>query len=343
MNFEFLVPQSIEEVHVEVSNLCNAACPMCNRNNNGYGLTNNPGWGTWNKGDENLVFSNELPNLKKVYFCGTHGDPLTYSFLLDAIRLCKLKNISVEIFTNGSLRPLSWWHKLTSLLTINDKIVFGIDGIETNHLYRQNTNIDKILERVKLCTSKGLNVQWDFLVFKHNEHELELCKKISKELGVKNFRIRKTARFSTDRVEVRNKNNEVTHYLEPPINKNLRHPDYKVIQNLYFFKPDQYKITCLYKESKKIYVNSRLEVFPCCYISDLNEKLKINLDQSQLYVPIDKMSLKSNSWNAILNLPFYKEELVKSFYSSNTIRRCIFTCGVINRESNQNEAIDINE
>lgn len=342
INFEFLNPISIEEIHVEVSNLCNAACPMCARNNNGYALTNNPGWGTWNPEDEKLVFSDELPNLKKVYFCGTHGDPLTLSFLPDVIKFCKQKNLTVEIFTNGSLRSIEWWSKLIEHLRHPDKIIFGIDGVETNHLYRQNTNIDVILERVKLCTDQKLNVQWDFLAFKHNEHELETCKKIAEELGVTNFRIRKTARFSKDKIEVRNKNNVITHYLEPPTNDALKHPNYHVIQNLYSNKPENYNINCLYKESKKIYVNSRLDVFPCCYISDLNEKMKLNLNYDQLKVPIEFMNLKKFSWKQILSLPFYQKELVKSFYSDNTIRRCIFTCGVVNRESNQNEVIDKN-
>lgn len=343
MEFNFLTSESIEEIHVEVSNLCNASCPMCARNNNGYGLTENPGWGHWQVGDELLVFSDNLPNLKRVFFCGTHGDPITLPNLPEVVNYCKQKNLKVEIFTNGSLRSLDWWNRLLDKMDANDKIVFGIDGIETHHLYRQNTDIKKILERLKLAVKKGIIVQWDFLVFKHNEHELETCRNLAKELGVAKFRLRKTARFSNDKMEVRNSNNEVTHFLEPPVDKSLRHSDFKIIKNLYKSLPENYNISCIYKESKKIYVNSRLEVFPCCYISDNNEKLKLNTDNSQLHVPIDQMSLKNKSWTDILNIPFYREELLKSFQSSNTIRRCIFTCGIVDRETNQNKVIDVNE
>ena len=340
MDLKFLTVDSIEEIHVEVTNLCNAACPMCARNRNGHGLTDNPGWGHWVEGDELTVFSKDLINLKKVYFCGTHGDPIAYPFLLAAVKYCKERNLQVEIFTNGSLRSSDWWNKLLACLDKDDKIVFGIDGIETNHLYRQNTDIKKILNNVKLAVSSGIIVQWDFLAFKHNEHELEKCKDIAKELGVKKFRIRKTARFFNSKFEVKNSNNETAYYLEPPTDTSLRHPDFKKIKELYSSLPNEYNITCLYKEAKKIYINSRLEVFPCCYISDVNERMQLNIDKKILQVPLAEMSLRNKSWSDILSIPFYKEELLKSFKSNNTIPRCIFTCGVVNRETNQNTIVE---
>ena len=343
MDLKFLTVDSIEEIHVEVTNLCNAACPMCARNRNGYGLTDNPGWGHWHSGDEHLVFSKELTNLKTVSFCGTHGDPLAHPFLPDVVKLCKERGLQVVIFTNGSLRSSSWWNKLLAYLDKDDKIVFGIDGIETNHLYRRNTDIKKILNNVKLAVDSRIIVQWDFLAFKHNEHELEKCKDTAKELGVKKFRIRKTARFSDNKFEVKNSNNETAYYLEPPTDTSLRHPDFEKIKELYSSIPTEYNITCLYKEAKKIYINSRLEVFPCCYISDVNEKMQLNIDETVLQVPLADMSLRNKSWSDILSIPFYKEELLKSFKSNNTLKRCIFTCGVVDRETNQNMIVKQHE
>lgn len=343
MDLKFLTVDSIEEIHVEVTNLCNAACPMCARNRNGYGLTDNPGWGHWHSGDEHLVFPKELTNLKKVSFCGTHGDPIAYPFLPDVVKLCKERGLQVIIFTNGSLRSSHWWNKLLAYLDKHDRIVFGIDGIETNHLYRQNTDIKKILSNVELAVSSGIAVGWDFLAFKHNEHELEKCKALANKLGVTQFRIRKTARFNNNKFAVKNKDNQIIHYLEPPVDESLRHPDFEKIKLLYSSLPDNYNITCLYKEAKKIYINSRLEVFPCCYISDVNEKMQLNIDQKMLQVPLAEMSLRNKSWSDILSIPFYKEELLKSFTTNNTIKRCIFTCGVVDREANQNTIVKLNE
>lgn len=342
LNLQFLSTDTIEEMHVEITNICNAACPMCGRNNGGAGLSPNPGWGSWHDGDELLVFNKCLPKLKKVFFCGTHGDPIAHPKFLDIVKHCKSLGMHVEIFTNGSLKSINWWKEFANVLGTSDKVVFGIDGIETNHLYRQNTQIEKVLKHLQICANGNPITQWDFLAFKHNEHEINLCQKLAKEYGVDKFRIRKTARFGRgNQFPVLNNSGEITHYLEPPVNEELQHPNIKVIQQIFKKLPDAYKINCLYQEAKKIYVNSRLEVFPCCYISDENERLFLNNNAETVQVPIDHMNLRNSSWNSILNLEFYKEQLVKSFTNNNTLKRCIATCGIIAREQNQNQQVII--
>lgn len=335
MSYQFLSIDSIEQLHIEITNKCNAACPMCARNNNGFGLNPSMVLSDWEEGDATLVFSHELKNLKRVFFCGTHGDPIASSQLITAIKKCKERNLSVEIFTNGSLRSTTWWEELTKLLTEKDMIVFGIDGLETNHLYRQNTNIDKILHNLEICCKGVVKTQWDFLVFEHNEHELEKCKIKSLELGVDNFRIKKTARFKLDTFEVRNTENKITHYLKPPKNPLYKHPDFAIMQQISKKLPDQYNIECMYQAAKKMYVNSKLEVYPCCYIGDNRENGKINNILSELFVPFKDMNLRTKTWGEILSNDFFSNELVNSFDQPNRISRCVKTCGVVKREANQ--------
>ena len=335
----YLALEDVRELHVEITNICNAACPMCARNDFGYGVSPNPGLTGWKVGDAELAFSTDLPNLEKVYFCGTHGDPLASDYLYDAVAVCKSRGLQVEVFTNGSLRPESWWRGFTELLDQNDVIVFGVDGIETNHLYRQNTNIDRILHNMKICCESAASVQWDFLAFKHNEHELEECRSMAKQLGVKKFRIRKTARWHMNGGKpfpVRNKAGEVTHHLEKPNDPDLVHPDAQRIVDIRKKDQVEYKISCIYKNASKIYINCRLQVFPCCYISSDNEQLWLNADASKLQVPLDDFSLRDRSWHDILQHPFYTRELLDSFTNGKALRRCINTCGVVQYEANQN-------
>lgn len=313
---------------------------MCARNDHGSGVSPNPGLGSWLDSDVKLAFSTDLPNLNKVYFCGTHGDPLASDCLFECIRYCKSRNVDIEIFTNGSLRSAKWWNDLVSMLTPNDKIVFGVDGIKTNHLYRQNTNIDKILSNMEICCNSPVTVQWDFLAFRHNEHELDECRDVAKRLGVDRFRIRKTARWNMsqgNRYPVKNANGDITHYLEPPINPDLVHPDIDKITDMAHKPLDGYKIECIYREARKMYINSRMEVFPCCYISSDNEELRINRKSDSLHVPFNEFNLREKTWREIFDHRFYKDDLVNSFTGTNTITRCIKTCGLIKRESNQNE------
>jgi hypothetical protein len=315
---------------------------MCARNDNGYGVTVEGRH--WAPDDHEIVFSSDLENLAKVYFCGSHGDPLTHPHLLSVLNYCKNRDIQIEIFTNGSLRSVSWWRDLVDTLSENDRIIFGIDGIETNHLYRQNTDIDKILERLSICCKSQVKTQWDFIPFKHNEHELNQCREIAKSMSVDEFRLRKTARFKHDNHSVRNPvTGIVTHRLEPPTDISLRHPDFDQLKILSTMPlPTDYNINCIYKNNNRMYVNSRLQVLPCSYIgSDLESGKTIRPDQLQ--IPVDELNLKQNTWMEILAGNFYKNNLVESFTDTNTIGRCIHTCGVVNRILNQNQVIKIDQ
>ena len=356
----YITPETIEELHVETTNKCNAACPMCDRNIHGGPDRPGRGLSEWTLEDIDKVFTG-LPNLKFVYFCGTHGEPLSSKYIFEAIHAAKKTGARIEMFTNGSLKTIDWWKRLVGILDKHDRITFGVDGLETNHLYRQNTDINKILERMQICCDAEVNVRWDFLVFKHNEYEMETCKEKAKQMGVSYFRFRRTARFDkADSFPVFDKNFKVTHYLEQPDNEEWRHPETKDMQlmleeltlvgkrglNMTDFEwrdmslPDNWKINCMYQEAKKIYVNNRLEVFPCCYISDEYETYK-TLANGQLVYPMGELTLRDKNWQEILDHKYFAEELVNSWDKQNVPLRCIRTCSKVKREEGQNVLVKI--
>jgi hypothetical protein len=104
--------------------------------------------------------------------------------------------------------------------------------------------------------------------------------------------------------------------------------------------PSNYQIKCVYKEAGQIYVNTKLEVFPCCYISDEKERGRLNRNVSQVHMPISELNLKNKTWTEIFDHPFYKQKIVESFGSSDRLDRCVFTCGVVEREKNQNQIVE---
>ena len=66
---------------------------------------------------------------------------------------------------------------LASIMRKPDKVIFAIDGLEdTNHLYRVNTNFNKIMENAKAFINAGGIARWDFIAFAHNEHQIEEAK-----------------------------------------------------------------------------------------------------------------------------------------------------------------------
>lgn len=359
----FIEVDNIEELHVEITNNCNARCPMCARNIFGGNIAPGLELTEWSENDVDLVFSKNLKKLKKVYFCGSHGDPLAAKHLFEIIKKVKKLNLQIEIFTNGSLKTKEWWEIFLDLLDEKDLMVFGVDGLETNHLYRQNTDIKKILTHMSLACQSKAKVRWEFLAFKHNEHEIDICRKKANEIGVDEFVIKRTPRFDlTTKFPVLDNNFEITHYLEPPINPDHIHPGLKQMSAFYKnqlndndivkraqeraeFKSMQYytynnsldyKIDCLYKKKQKLYVNSRLDVFPCSFISDQYEGYKF-LSDNELKYPSGELNLKEKSWMEILNHPYYTDDLIKSWKDTNTPVRCIRICGLANRVMDQKE------
>jgi hypothetical protein len=106
-------------------------------------------------------------------------------------------NIMLGIHTNGSLRSKSFWTELGTVLNRSgDYCRFGIDGLEdTNHIHRVNTIWDLIMKNSKAFIDAGGNADWEYLIFEHNEHQVEEAKELSEKLGFKKFIPKVSRRF----------------------------------------------------------------------------------------------------------------------------------------------------
>ena len=80
-----------------------------------------------------------------------------------------------------------------------NRLIISIDGItqDTYGKYRIGGKLDKVIEGteniVKWKKKTGSNtpfIMWQFIVFKHNEHELDDIKKLAKEVGVDHLAIK---------------------------------------------------------------------------------------------------------------------------------------------------------
>ena len=67
----------IREVHLEVTQRCQAACPMCDRNENGGVDNRHIDNSELSLDDCKRIFSPEfVKQLKTMYMCGNLGDPI---------------------------------------------------------------------------------------------------------------------------------------------------------------------------------------------------------------------------------------------------------------------------
>jgi sulfatase maturation enzyme AslB (radical SAM superfamily) len=190
-----MIAEDVKWIHVELSSKCNAWCPACARNNNGYGLS--PWIVEQDLAIERYVeILNLLPNLEVVHLCGNLGDPIIATNILDAIKYAINRKLKIQIHTNGSLRSATWWKSLGELLKDHPHDVwFGLDGISSVHeIYRQGTDYNKIINNATAFINAGGFATWQFIPFAHNEHQLKDCLKTSQQLGFKKFKLIKSYR-----------------------------------------------------------------------------------------------------------------------------------------------------
>lgn len=189
----------IDEYQLEITTYCNAACPQCPRNISGGSV--NPHLPLCHLSRETIdrAFTPELcSRTRQIFFCGSYGDPIVHPDFLDILRDFRSKNPTLWLYihTNGGVHDTAWWTELAKILNGYGKIDFGIDGLEdTNHLYRRGVNFDKAINNAQAFIQAGGKAQWNYIVFKHNEHQIETARMLSQIIGFENILFRGTGRF----------------------------------------------------------------------------------------------------------------------------------------------------
>ena len=169
--------------HVELTSRCTLRCPKCTRtlSPNSYTITD-LSYNDFIKFFDGEMMKRDLGFL----FAGRLGDPIYHPQLFAFIDYIKKYNKPISIETNGSYRPKPWWKILAGKLAKNDTLTFSVDGLEdTNHVYRINSRWEDIIAAMNVCSKRKFNVQWKFIIFKHNQHQIDEAKEIAQSLGFK--------------------------------------------------------------------------------------------------------------------------------------------------------------
>jgi radical SAM protein with 4Fe4S-binding SPASM domain len=183
-------------MEIEPTTSCNLRCPQCpsglrefSRNTGMLDLT------LYRKLLDEL--HGELMYLI-LYF---QGEPFLNKNFLEFVKYAASKNVYTATSSNG--------HYFTDEMaraTVEsglDRLIISMDGLtqETYQKYRVGGNLEKVLagtERLVYWKKKlgktTPNIIWQFIAFKHNEHEIPVLKKKAKELGVDELGI-KTAQI----------------------------------------------------------------------------------------------------------------------------------------------------
>jgi len=323
--------KDITELHIELSSRCQASCPQCIRNIDG-GVTNP----LITETDIDLesyikIVGPILPQLKHIIYCGNVGDPLMNKDFHKIVEYTRDNNpdIYVDIHTNGSLRNTEYWSDLVNLLPKNHTVYWGIDGLEDTHsIYRIGTDYHKILNNATAFNNNGGNSVWTFITFKHNEHQLEVCRDLSKQLGFKSFSEKQSSRFMDDvSLTVRDKHGYKTHTIEPASTAKLVYIKRSDLDNYKkLFK--NVKVSCKANNDNSIYIDSRGILYPCCYLANAPISIMSNnyhIDNTRQLREIPLYNTHYNTIEAVtngVNWQLWDKHIT-------TLPMCARTCGDI--------------
>jgi len=189
----------ITTVHLEVTERCNASCPQCARNINGGEVNPQLHDAELSLDDVKTILKPEfIKQLKRLYMCGNYGDPISARDTLEIFEYVRSHNDKMQLsfHTNSSAKTPEWWSRLPAAMGKNHYVVFSVDGLEdTNHLYRQGTVWKKITENAQAFIQAGGRARWDYIVFGHNEHQVEEARALAESMGFEKFNIKKSNRF----------------------------------------------------------------------------------------------------------------------------------------------------
>ena len=265
-------PASLRSLHLEITEKCNAACPLCLRTDP-EGLKPQPYIGTkeLSRADLARFFSPAVrENLEEVHLCGSYGDPIMASECGEIVDLFSNERCAVSLSTNGGARGVKWWSALGEMLARNalSRVDFHIDGLsDTASFYRRNTSFTKVIENAKAFIGAGGRANWEFIPFKHNEHQVEEARALSRDLGFAQFTIKKSnwGVFNNEeaRITFTDQKGEV-HYLEPPSDK-YRPQNTLQVEIAGTGDEGSKDILCKVLAKREIYVSCEGIVYPCCW------------------------------------------------------------------------------
>ncbi len=338
----------IRAIHLEVTTHCNAHCPQCPRNIDGGARNPNMPLTQLYLADIEKIFPRpDFPNLKRIQVCGNYGDAIMARDFLEIARYLKslYPHISITLATNGSLRPVDWWRDLAVHV---DHCVFGIDGLADTHaLYRRGTDFDTIIANAKAYIAGGGRAEWAYLIFRHNQHQVDEAHRLSQELGFHEFSAKATSRFYDEGRKaatspVRDESGEIVYRLEAPSDVRLGNAELDRLDQTLLGDAQKFndyitstKIDCKAISRAKLYISGEGHVFPCCWVGNIYPSDKSWRDTQRGGAilrsgGLDLLDAKIHPIGAILEGEFFKRTVPEAWKCGpDRLKVCSKMCGEV--------------
>lgn len=275
---------------VEPTTSCNLRCPECPTGMNSLSR---------NKGNMNTeVFQKILERLSPDLFYLTlyfQGEPMLNPHFSEMVTMARNQNIFVATSTNGHYLDNK---NIDSIIKSGlNHLIISLDGLDqqTYEKYRVNGDLPTVLEGIKLLVAakKALNsnvpfIELQFIVMRHNEHQMQQMREFSKQAGVDKIAFKTAQVYNFD--------------AESTIIPNLKSKSrYKQTSDGKWVLVKKIRNRC-HRIWSSLVITWDGKVVPCCYDKDADHKSGNLLEEplseiwkNQNYTAFRKQVLKNRS------------------------------------------------
>jgi len=345
--------ENIKTIHLENTQNCQASCPMCDRNMNGEGVNPHIDLSELTLDDCKCIFEPEfIAQLNTMYMCGNLGDPIVARDTLKIFQYFREHNPTMwlSMNTNAGARDEKWWTDLATCFGRMGTVIFSVDGLsDTNHIYRQGVNWDAVERSMKSFIAAGGRARWDFLIFEHNQHQVEEAKALSEKMRFEKFVAKKTGRFVTSNTKPKekhqavNRKGETTAELKKPEakyqNSALKKQDMIIEKygsmDAYY---DSVPIKCKVKDEGNLFITAEGLAMPCCWTAGRMYKwwnLDPHVEQIWNFIDDaggkDAINAKKHGLRAVFETGIFddiEESWAKSSVAEGKLKVCSMKCGI---------------
>lgn len=338
----------IRTIHLEVTQNCQASCPMCDRNMNGKGINPHINLDELTLEDCKKIFlPNFIKQLDTMYMCGNLGDPIVAKDTLEIFKYFRENNpkIWLSMNTNAGAKSAEWWTELAQVFGRMGTVIFSVDGLsDTNHIYRQDVVWNTVYRNMKSFIAAGGRARWDFLIFEHNQHQVDEAEELAQTMGFEKFMKKKTGRFITQDSKtkeshqaVSRKGNQTAELKKPDekyINTALSKQD--LITNKYGSMDAYYDATtiiCKVKKENSLFITAEGLALPCCWTAGRMYKWwhkDPKVEQIWDFIPDKKLLDARNGLLEVFNTGIFdaiQESWNKDSCNSGKLKVCAMKCG----------------
>jgi MoaA/NifB/PqqE/SkfB family radical SAM enzyme len=256
---------------IDICNVCNLRCPLCPTGNTKIARKQD-----MLSLDQYKEIFNKVKDYALVVSIYNHGEPFLNPDAFAIIEHTKRNRVGTNASSN-----LTWPQPVDVREIVRsglDYLTVSLDGVtqESYEQYRVRGDIRNVFENMKalVAAKKELNsktpfIEWQYIVFKHTEHEMEQARRMAEEIGVDMLR------FVSPGVQPEDMHDKSLQEKWMPENPLFweRNPDVVEQRGYLYEQPCYY----LYR-SMFIYTGGG--VTPCCFAHDTNHDFGNILTQS---------------------------------------------------------------